>query len=236
MQRFLIAGRRPICVHDLIGLLAAVALLLTVPDQASAQSRPDPNAVKTIGTCVTIQTNATTVETPIALRAVGSCETPENGNPSNCTASIVPTGPDLILDVTDTTGIPQCLRLVGGGGDPCGLVQNGPLIFQSQRYATQSFSADVGRARMTTMIRQIRVQQTTTDLPPSARFPLNVGRLFDVLRNRSAVAARLECSMADGDPRIFPIVGEADLSPIIRFVSKNSSEPLFDILTYRVTP
>jgi hypothetical protein len=86
------------------------------------------------------------------------------------------------------------------------------------------------------MIRQKRVQQTTADLPPSARFPLNAGRLFDVLRNRSSVAARLECAMADGDHRIFPIVGEADLSPNIRFVAKNSSEPAFDILTYRVTP
>jgi len=49
-------------------------------------------------------------------------------------------------------------------------------------------------------------------------------------------AARLECSMADGDQRIFPIVGEADLSPNIRFVSKNTSEPTFNILIYRVTP
>jgi len=30
-------------------------------------------------------------------------------------------------------------------------------------------------------------------------------------------------------------VGEADLSPNIRFVAKNSSEPAFAILTYRVT-
>jgi hypothetical protein len=44
---------------------------------------------------------------------------------------------------------------------------------------------------MTTMVRQIRVQKTTTDLAPSARFPLNVGRLFDVLRNRSAVVGML---------------------------------------------
>jgi hypothetical protein len=35
---------------------------------------------------------------------------------------------------------------------------------------------------------------------------------------------------------IFPIVGGADLSPNLRFVSKNSSEPTFDILTYRVMP
>jgi hypothetical protein len=41
--------------------------------------------------------------------------------------------------------------------------------------------------------------------------------------------------MADGDERIFPIVGEANLSPNIQFVSKNSSERAFDILTYRVT-
>jgi hypothetical protein len=33
-----------------------------------------------------------------------------------------------------------------------------------------------------------------------------------------------------------PIVGDADLSPNIRFVSKNSPEPTFDILTYRVVP
>lgn len=42
--------------------------------------------------------------------------------------------------------------------------------------------------------------------------------------------------MADGDQRIFPIVGEAELSPNIRFVSKNSSDPTFEVLTYRVIP
>jgi hypothetical protein len=72
---------------------------------------------------------------------------------------------------------------------------------------------------------------------PSKRLaPASAGRLFDVHRNRTSVAARLECSMADGDQRIFPIVAEADLSPNIRFVSKNLSEPSFDILTYRVAP
>jgi hypothetical protein len=89
---------------------------------------------------------------------------------------------------------------------------------------------------MTTKTRQKKVQQTFVDLPPSARFPLNAGRSFDVLRNHSSASARLECSMADGDQMIFPIVGQTNLSPNIRFVSKNSSEPSFDILTYRVTP
>jgi hypothetical protein len=138
--------------------------------------------------------------------------------------------------VSDNASMPQCLKLISGVNDPCAVVQNGPVIFQSQRHATQSFNSVLGRVRMTTVIRQKRVQQTTLDLPPTAKFPLNAGRLFDVLRNRSAVAARLECSMADGDQRIFPIVGEADPSPNIRFVSKNSSEPIFDILTYRVMP
>ena len=212
--------------------LASLVLLAACADWASAQSQP--RTAKAIGTCVVIQTNAASVETPFALRAVGSCETAENGGTQNCTAEIVPTGADIILDVTDTDGVPSCLRLAGT--DPCAVVQNGPVIFQSPRHATQSFSAASDRVRMTTMIRQKRVQQTTADLPPSARFPLNAGRLFDVLRNRSSVAVRLECAMADGDHRIFPIVGEADLSPNIRFVAKNSSEPAFDILTYRVTP
>jgi hypothetical protein len=166
---------------------------------------------------------------------VGSCETTAEGT-LTCAVEIVPTSPDTILDVNDNAGTPQCLKLISGDNDPCAIVQNGPVIFQSQRHATQSFSSPLGRVRMTTMIRQKRVQQTTNDLPPTAKFPLNSGRLFDVLRNRSSVAARLECSMADGDQRIFPIVGEADLSPNIRFVSKNSSEPIFDILTYRVSP
>ena len=50
------------------------------------------------------------------------------------------------------------------------------------------------------------------------------------------MAVRLECAMAGGDQMIFPIVGEADLSPNLRFIAKNSSEPAFDILTYRVMP
>jgi hypothetical protein len=212
--------------------LALLVLLVACFDQVPAQS-PVPDAFKPIGTCVVIQTNGTTVDTPIGLRAEGSCQTTDGG-PQNCTAEIVPTGANIILDVTDNIGIPACLPLTGGS--PCDFVQNGPVIFQSQRHATQSFSTGGYAVRMTTMIRQKALQQTTSDLPPSARFPLNPGRLFDVLRNRYAIAARLECSMADGDQRIFPIVGEANLSPNIRFVSKNSSEPTFDILTYRVMP
>jgi hypothetical protein len=212
--------------------LVLLALLGACVDQAGAQSRP-PDAIKSIGTCVAIQTRATTVETPIGLRAEGACATAEGGQQS-CTATVVPTGPDIILDVNDSDAMPQCLA--SGAGDACSSVQSGPLIFQSQRHATQTFNTDAYGVRMTIMVRQKRVQQVATDLPPTARFPLNAGRLFDVLKNRSSIAARLECAMADGDQRIFPVVGEADLSPSIRFVSKNSSEPTFDILTYRVTP
>ncbi len=52
--------------------LALLALLGVGVDQAGAQSRP-PDAIKSVGTCVAIQTKATTVETPIGLRAEGSC-------------------------------------------------------------------------------------------------------------------------------------------------------------------
>ena len=197
--------------------LASLALLATLVDPAPAQSRLQPSTVKPIGTCIAIQTSRTTVELPIGLRATGSCETPEGGARS-CTVEIVPSAPDIVLDVNDNYGTPQCLRLTGD--DPCTFVQNGPVIFQSQRHATQSFSAGSDRVRMTTMICQKQVQQTTVDLPPTTRFPLNAGRFFDVLRDRSSVAVRLECSMADGDHRIFPVVGDADLSQRIHFVSK----------------
>ena len=217
----------------IINRLALLALWVASVDQGLAQSQ-SPDAIKPIGTCVAIQTNGTIVDMPIGLRAEGSCQTAEGDGAQNCTAEIVPTGRDIILDVTDNTGIPACLALMQG--NPCDFVQNGPVIFQSQRHATQSFSTGGYGVRLTTIIRQKRLQQTTSDLPPSARFPLNPGRLFDVLRNRYAIAARLECSMADGDQRIFPIVDDADLSPNIRFVSKNSSEPTFEILTYRVMP
>ena len=214
-----------------VSAFAAFATVIVFVGQTHAQSRPD--AIKTIGTCVVVQTNVTSVETPFDLRAEGSCEAPQ-GDARTCTIEIAATGPDIILDVNDTSGVPQCLILAGE--DPCAFVENGPLLFQSQIRATQSFNAGSDRVRMTTAIRQKRVQQTATDLPPSAKFPLNAGQLFDVLRNRSSAAARLECAMADGDQLIFPIVGDADLSPNIRFVSKNSSEPAFDILTYRVMP
>src|SRR4029077_17927261 len=98
--------------------------------------------LKVIGTCVVIQTKATTVETPIGLRAEGWCETAEGG-PQTSPATIVPTGPDIILDVNDTDVVPQCLAL--GAGDACSSIQNGPLIFRSQRQATQSFSTDAYR-------------------------------------------------------------------------------------------
>jgi len=218
-----------------IGLLASLPMPAVVVDHARAQPRSPADAPKTIGTCVAIQTTVTTSETPLGLRAEGSCESPR-GQTQSCIIDVVPTAADTVLDVTDNTAVPQCLALAGN--DPCANVQNGPLIFQSQRHATQMFTVGFGSdpLRMTTMVRQKRVQQTIADSPPSARFPLNAGRLFDVLRNRSSAATRLECSMTDGDQRIFPIVGEMDLSPNLRFVSKNSAEPTFDILTYRVVP
>jgi hypothetical protein len=190
--------------------------------------------VKTIGTCAAIQTNVTTSESPFGLHADASCAIPEGPGTRNCTVDIVPTGQDIVLDTSDISGTQQCLRLIGD--DPCANVQIGALVFQSLRHATQTFSTDSDAVRMTAMVRQRKMQQTAVDLPPTASFPLNAGRLFDVLKYRTSAAARLQCAMADGDQRIFPIVGEADLSPNIRFVSKNSSEPTFDILTYRVMP
>jgi hypothetical protein len=56
-------------------LFASLALMSAFVEHAPAQSRPTADAVKTIGTCIAIQTNATAIETPIGLRAVGSCET-----------------------------------------------------------------------------------------------------------------------------------------------------------------
>ena len=218
-------------MRSLINALALLAASLLCAPHAVAQSR-QPEPVKSLGTCVAIQTKATTVETPMSLRAEGSCTTTDGG-PSTCTAEIVPSGPEVILDVNDINAIPQCLPL--GAAESCAALQNGPVVFQSQRHATQSYNTGGGGVRITVMIHQIRAQHTTADLPPGSRFPLNVGRMFDVLKNRDSVAVRLECVMADGDPRIFPIVGEADLSPNIRFVSKNTSEPTFEILTYRVT-
>jgi len=43
--------------------------------------------------------------------------------------------------------------------------------------------------------------------------------------------------LSDGYPHAGECItaAAADLSPNIRFVSKNSAEPTFDILTYRVT-
>jgi hypothetical protein len=138
------------------------------------------------------------------------------------------------LDVDDNSRSPQCEKLADAGlVDPCATVQNGPLIFQSQRRATQSFSGH-SKWRMTVMIAQKRTHQTIADLPPSAKFPLHEGRLFDVLRHRSSVAARLECSMVDGGQ-------PADISTCRRSQPQrehfvNASEPTFDILTYRVMP
>jgi hypothetical protein len=82
--------------------LASLVLLAACADWASAQSQP--RTAKAIGTCVVIQTNAASVETPFALRAVGSCETAENGGTQNCTAEIVPTGADIILDARPAAG------------------------------------------------------------------------------------------------------------------------------------
>jgi hypothetical protein len=218
--------------HRLIPF-AAFALLGALADQAPAQQAGAQDAGKQIGTCVVILTDATRTETPIALQAYGTCTTAEGGD-RTCTATIVPTGSDLILDVTNTDSLPSCLP--ADGDDPCAQIQSGPITFQSERQATQTYSAYVGRARMTVAIRQKRLDRQWHDRPPTERFPLIAGRMFDVLKYRSAAAARLQCTMADGDQRIFPIVGNADLSPQIRFVARNSAEPAYEVLTYRVAP
>jgi hypothetical protein len=212
---------------------AAFALLGVMADHAAAQQPAAPDAGKQIGTCVVILTDVTTTETPTGLQAYGSCTTAAGGERS-CTATVVPTGPDVILDVTNTDSLASCLP--ADGDDPCAQIQSGPVMFQSDRQATQTYSAYVGRARMTVAVRQKQLKQQWHDRPPTERFPLVAGRLFDVLKYRSAAAARLQCTMTDGDQRIFPIVGDADLSPQIRFVSKNSGEPAYEVLTYRVAP
>lgn len=212
--------------------IAAFALLGALADQAPAQ-QPASQDAKQVGTCVAILTDLATAEAPTGLQAYGTCTTAVGGNRS-CTAEIVPTGPDVILDVTNTDSLASCLA--ADGDDPCAQIQSGPIIFQSERHATQTYSAYVGRAHMTVAIRQKRLQQQWHDQPPTERFPLIAGRMFDVLKYRTAAAARLQCTMADGDQRIFPLIGDADLSPQIRFVSKNSAEPAFEVLTYRVMP
>jgi hypothetical protein len=208
--------------------LLVLACALASPAGAQAPAR----AGATIGTCALVETDATEVVTPVELRAVGSCDLGGQGGTATCTAEIVPTAADLVLDVSDRSGEARCLRLAGD--DPCTFVQNGPVIFQSDRRAAQTFSASADRVRMTTMIRQKRIGRTITDRPPGASFPLLAGRSFDVLRRKSAAAARLDCSMTDGDRRIFPLVGDADPGPRIAFVSRNAADPLFDVITYRV--
>ncbi len=215
------------------GLVLLASSFSCAVEALAQPAQPPPAPVNSIGTCVAVQTKATATETAMGLRAEGTCATTDGG-PSTCTAEIVPSGADAILDVNDVNALPQCVALSSAA--TCEGMQNGPVLFQSQRHATQLYSTGGNAVRMTVMIHQIRLQSTTSDQAPGARFPLNVGRMFDVLRSRDAVATRLECSMADGDPRIFPLVGDADLSPNIRFVSKNSSEPSFEILTYRVVP
>ena len=220
-------------MNDRLIPFVALVLLGALADQAPAQQPAPPDGAKQIGTCVVILTDVSTTETPTGLQAYGTCTTAQGGDRS-CTAEIVPTGSDLILDVTNTDSLASCLP--ADGDDPCAQIQSGPIIFQSERQAIQTYSAYVGRARMTVSIRQMRLHQQWHDQPPSEQFPLIAGRVFDVLKYRSAAAARLQCTMADGDQRIFPIVGDADLSPQIRFVSKNSAEPAYEVLTYRVTP
>jgi hypothetical protein len=70
--------------------LASLVLLAACADWATAQSQL--RTVKAIGTCVVIQTNAANVETPFALRAVGSCETAENGGRKTAPPKSFPPG------------------------------------------------------------------------------------------------------------------------------------------------
>ena len=71
-------------MNNRIRSFISLAMLAAFVDQAHAQSPPAPDAIKTIGSCVAIQTNVMTVETPLGLRAEGSCEASQ-GDTRGCT-------------------------------------------------------------------------------------------------------------------------------------------------------
>ena len=174
--------------HRLIPF-AAFALLGALADGASAQQPAPPDGAKQIGTCVVVLTDVSTTETPTGLQAYGTCTTAEGGDRS-CTATIVPTGPDVILDVSSTDSLASCLP--ADGDDPCAQIQSGPIIFQSERQATQTYSAYVGRARMTVcdpaeapapaVARSAAVRAVSADRRPGVR------RAQVSLRRRGAAA------------------------------------------------
>ena len=62
--------------------------------QAVAQPRPQPAAKAPIGSCVAVQTIASSTQTPIGLMAVGACRIAEGAGTRSCTAEIVPTAAD----------------------------------------------------------------------------------------------------------------------------------------------
>jgi hypothetical protein len=101
-----IAHLQRISTNELTTLPVMVALLVTLVDQTHAQAQKSLEA-ETIGSCVAIQTNVTTTETPFGLQATGSCEINSDGATASCTVEIVATGPDIILDVQEGCSEPR---------------------------------------------------------------------------------------------------------------------------------
>lgn len=208
-------------------------ILLTVSGVAHAQSN-DPFerlAPKKFAECVVVETNRSTTTTPVQGEAVAGCET-GGGGVKHCSVGVAPNQPDYILNTAiDRNGPYSCVKL--DGDNPCAFVQPSPIIFNSERSATRTFTTNSDRVLVIQSIPQLKLEQKFEDFPQKPRW-LYTETKFSIAIKKSMFSARLECTLTTGDQVIYPVVEGKDLSDKIKFVSKNASDPALEIYTYQV--
>jgi hypothetical protein len=204
---------------------------------ASAQTADrlvDQTGAGTFATCDVRQVITKTVKTKVAAQASGSCDT-GGGGVKSCQASVGATAPNYTLDSNDTHN--ACYKLPDGGDNPCAFVQYGPVIFASERSASQIFTTNSGRVTVQLNVGQFEtVQVLDSDTVVQSNLQLITGRQFVVKRTKVANSTvSLECKKPNGDQFINLIPGDDNSGGRIKQVSVENGGA-FDLYILQVVP
>ena len=181
--------------------------------------------------CDFIQTAEFLKTTPVPFEATAGCETGGGGTKS-CLAGVYPTQPNFRIDPTQSKAPPIGCRKIEGD-NPCAFVQAGPVIFNADGTASRTFTTDSDRVLVWATLSQISVEKSYSD-KPAEHLTLYRGNQFSVAVEKTASSARFKCALVNGDQDIYPINGDKDLSKVITFVGKVITDPVFNVVSYRV--
>lgn len=177
--------------HFLFSAIAAATLCAT---QAYADA---------FATCNVWQVTTKTIREKVPATAAASCDT-GGGGVKGCNVSVGATQPGYTLDNNDTKN--ACYRL--DGDNPCAFVQYGPVIFNSETQASQSFTTNSDRVTLQLSVGQFKktdVVDSEKIIQPNLR--LIVGETLVVKRLKAAASVRLECKKKSGGSFINEVPG-----------------------------